>query len=363
MSAKWLTIPFMVLVFSLTSCNNREHAAIKQIDDLYHELWPDGTPGGAILILKEDRVILKKGYGLATLDPEEEITPSTFFCIASVSKQFVAVATLKLAQEGKLSLDDPVSKYFPHFQAEFFDRITLAHLLSHTSGIPDARPRTDSLFVYHSTDVESYSYMDTLSFLNFEPGTSYEYMNPTFQLLYTVIEKASGKPFEEYMKQEIFSPAGMANTLYFEEGREIPHMAHGYRLDTSTGQWKEYDYGETTFFASKADGALYTSIEEFLFWEYALRDHKILEKEMTEKAHTAYIQTDIPKTGYGYGWFVTEINGAPKIFHTGDNGGFKIYAGRYPESGALLLIFSTRDFDRDTTVSRTEQIMQKAGWL
>jgi CubicO group peptidase (beta-lactamase class C family) len=168
-------------------------------------------------------------------------------------------------------------------------------------------------------------------------------MNPTFQLLYTVIEKASGKPFEEYMEQEVFTPAGMTNTLYFEEGRDIPQMAHGYRMDT-TGQWKECDYGETTFFASKADGALYTSLEEFMLWEYALRDHKILDKEMTKRAHTAYIQTDIPETGYGYGWFITEINGAPKIFHTGDYGGFKIYAGRYPESGVLLLIFSTRDF-------------------
>jgi CubicO group peptidase (beta-lactamase class C family) len=362
MSKKWITIPLMVLVFLLTACNNREQTAIKQIDDLYHQLWPDTTPGGAVLVLKEDRAVLKKGYGLATLDPETEITSATFFCIASVSKQFAAAATLKLAQEGKLSLEDPVSKYFPHFQAGFFDRITLAHLLSHTSGIPDARPRTDSLFVYHSTDVDSYSYMDTLSFLNFEPGSSYEYMNPTFQLLYTVIEKASGKPFEEYMEQEVFTPAGMTNTLYFEEGRDIPQMAHGYRMDT-TGQWKECDYGETTFFASKADGALYTSLEEFMLWEYALRDHKILDKEMTKRAHTAYIQTDIPETGYGYGWFITEINGAPKIFHTGDNGGFKIYAGRYPESGVLLLIFSTREFDRESTVAKTEQIMQKAGWL
>ena len=362
MSKKWITIPLMVLVFLLTACNNREQTAIKQIDDLYHQLWPDTTPGGAVLVLKEDRAVFKKGYGLATLDPETEITPATFFCIASVSKQFAAAATLKLAQEGKLSLEDPVSKYFPHFQAGFFDRITLAHLLSHTSGIPDARPRTDSLFVYHSTDVDSYSYMDTLSFLNFQPGSSYEYMNPTFQLLYTVIENASGKPFEEYMEQEVFTPAGMTNTLYFEESRDIPQMAHGYRMDT-TGQWKEYDYGETTFFASKADGALYTSLEEFLLWEYALRNHKILDKEITKRAHTAYIQTDIPETGYGYGWFITEINGAPKIFHTGDNGGFKIYAGRYPDSGVLLLIFSTRDFDRDATVAKTEQIMQTAGWL
>ncbi len=352
-----------VMVVLLVSCNNKKDNAIRVIDELFTDMWPSGEPGGVVLVLHKNKVVFTKGYGLATIDPETPATPSVNFCIASVSKQFAAVAILKLAQEGKLSLDDPVSHYFPQFKAPCFSDIKLSQLLSHTSGIPDVRPRTDSLYVYHSTDVESYSYLDTLSFLNFPPGSSYEYMNPTYQLLYTVIEKASGVPFEEYMRDEIFLPAGMSNTQYFESGRDIPSMAHGYRFNSEKGNWEEYDYGEASFFASKADGALYTSAEEFVLWEYALRNNTILGQEMTLEAHTSRIATDIPDTGYGYGWFISSINGAPKIFHTGDNGGFKIYAGRCPQSETLLLIFSTRDFEREETVEKVEGILAEAGWL
>ncbi|HPJ82429.1 MAG: beta-lactamase family protein [Bacteroidales bacterium] len=365
MLKKWFPVLFSLLglVLLSVSCNRLQDKAITEIDELFARIWPSDEPGGVVLVLNKEKVVFSKGYGLATIDPETPATPATNFCIASVSKQFASVATLKLAQEGRLSLEDPVSKYFPQFQAPFFQDITLAHLLSHTSGIPDVRPRTDSLYVYHSTDVESYSYMDTLSFLNFAPGSSYEYINPTYQLLYTVVEKASGVPFEDYMMTELFQPAGMSNTLYFESGRDIPSMAHGYLFNSETGIWEEYDYGEASFFGSKADGALYTSAEEFVLWEYALRNNAILDKEMTGKAHTSYILTDIPDTGYGYGWFISQINGAPKIFHTGDNGGFKIYAGRYPQTETLLLIFSTRDFEREETVEKVEGILVEAGWL
>ncbi|MDD4919641.1 MAG: serine hydrolase [Bacteroidales bacterium] len=365
MIKKWFLVLFSLLgsVLLLVSCNIRQDNAITEIDELLTRVWPLDEPGGVVLVLHKDKVVFSKGYGLATINPETPATPATNFCIASVSKQFASIATLRLAQEGRLSLEDPVSKYFPQFQAPFFQDITLAHLLSHTSGIPDVRPRTDSLYVYHSTDVESYSYLDTLSFLNFLPGSSYQYMNPTYQLLYTVIEKASGIPFEDYMKNELFQPAGMSNTLYFESGRDIPSMAHGYLFNSDTGIWEEYDYGEASFFASKADGALYTSAEEFVLWEYALRNNTILGQEMTGKAHTSHIWTDIPDTGYGYGWFISQINGAPKIYHTGDNGGFKIYAGRYPQTETLLLIFSTRDFEREDTVEKMERILGEAGWL
>lgn len=345
------------------SCTHKEEKAVQQIDDLLTVLWPENEPGGAFLLLKGNRVILQKGYGLATLDPDTKATPETFFCIASVSKQFAATAILRLAEEGALSLDDPVSKFFPHFKAGFFKNITLHHLLTHTSGIPDVRPRTDRQYVYYSTDVASYSYLDTLSFLNFEPGSAYEYMNPTYQLFYTIIEKASGMPFETYMRQALFDPAGMSETVYFEDGRDIPRMAHGYRKNVNTGQWEEYDYGETTFFASKADGALYTSLEEFVQWEYALRNNLIISKEMTEKAHSSYTATDLPETGYGYGWFISQCHGKDKIFHTGDNGGFTLYAGRYPQSEVLMLVFSTKDFEREDTVAALEDILFSGGLL
>lgn len=361
--ASALTFLFIAMVTSCVSSSN-DRQVVRQMDALFTPLWPDDAPGAAVLVLKGSEVVFQKGYGLATLHPDTPVQPSTFFCIASVSKQFAAVAIMKLAQAGKLSLDDPVSKWFPQFRAPFFSRITLRHLLSHTSGIPDDRPRTDPDFVFKATDEASYAYMDTLSTLHFEPGTQYEYMNPTFQLFYTLIEKASGMPFEAYMQQEVFRPAGMKETAYFEPDRALPRLSHGYEWDDESKTWVEYDYGEASFFATKADGALYTSVQEFVAWEMALRQHLLIDEAMTEQAHTAHIATDIPYTGYGYGWFIEEKPGFPKkVYHTGDNGGYQIYAGRYPEQEMLVLIFSTRNIDREGTVSQVDEIMKKGGWL
>ena len=217
--------------------------------------------------MKGDRVLLKKDTDWQQQTPSHKLHLKHSFVLPLFPSSLPPLPHC-VWQKKETVIGRSCLKVFPHLKAKFFNDITLKHLLSHTSGIPDVRPRTDSAYVYHSTDVESYSYLDTLSFLNFEPGTSYEYMNPTFQLLYTVIEQASGMPFETYMREVIFDTAGMPETVYFEEGREIPRMAHGYRFNEQTETWDEYDYGETSFFASKADGALYTSVEEFMQWNW-----------------------------------------------------------------------------------------------
>jgi CubicO group peptidase (beta-lactamase class C family) len=207
--------------------------------------------------------------------------------------------------------------------------------------------------------------MQNIKELNFPPGTAYEYMNPTFQLMYTIIEKCSGRSFDDFMRERLFLPSGMTEATYFEEGKQIPRMAHGYRLDRD-GSWREYDYGETSFFATKADGGLYTSVEEFVLWEKALRNNILITARLKEEAHSSKIQIpDIPYTGYGYGWFIEQKPGFPKkVYHTGNNGGFQIFAGTYPEQQILVLIFATRDdIDREDTVEKVDQIIKNAGWL
>ncbi|OFY45036.1 MAG: hypothetical protein A2X18_13945 [Bacteroidetes bacterium GWF2_40_14] len=340
--------------------------ALKQVDSLFRSLYPENEPGAAVLIMKGDSIIFEQGYGIADMDNLTPIDGNIFFNIASVSKQFSAVAIIMLAEEGKLSLDDSVKKWFPNIKADFFNKITIRHLLSHTSGIPDSRDRTDRKFVTTATDVESYSYLENLDKLNFEPGTSYEYMNPTFQLMYTIIEKASGIPFDRFMRERIFSLSGMDESTYFEADKIIPHMSHGYLYDSIANKYNEFDYGEESFFATKADGGLYTSVREFAEWEKALRTDKLISNKSKNEAHTAKINIpDIPYTSYGYGWFIQEKPGFPvKVYHTGDNGGFQIYAGRYPEKKILYLFFSNRnDRDRELTASKLDQIFKTAGWL
>lgn len=367
---KNITLIIVIILISMQSCtsdqNNKDSIALKRVDSLFNSLYPANEPGVAVLILKQDSIIFDKGYGMADMEKQTPIDGNTFFNIASVSKQFSGVALMMLAEEGKLSLDDNVKKWFPDFKADFFEKITLRHLLSHTSGIPDSRDRSDRNFVLTSTDVESYSYLKDLDSLNFEPGTSYEYMNPTFQLMYTIIEKASGEPFDTFMRKRIFDPCGMTDATYFEVGKIIPRMAHGYLYDSLTRKYNEFDYGEESFFATKADGGLYTSTREFVQWEKGLRENKLISEQMKLSAHSPKIAIkDMPYTSYGYGWFIEEKPGYPvKVFHTGDNGGFHIYAGRYPENGILYLFFSNRnDRDREATASKLDEIFKQAGWL
>ena len=355
-----------------------------QLDKVCRELFPDGEPGAAVLVMMGDRIVFDQGYGIADIETGAMIDGDTFFNIASVSKQFTAVAVLQLAEAGKLSLDDPVSKYYPVFQADFWNRITIRHLLSHSSGIPDARNYPQQVKI-DGDEALSMEYMYTLDHLHFEPGTAYEYINPTFVLLGAIVEKVSGQPFTEYVAGHIFHPANMRHTLYFDRDRQdlIPNMAHGYEyadvedmpeertasaITAAPRNWYEYDFGEETFFATRPDGGIYTSTHEFAEWERALGRAAILSGDSIREAQSPHTMVsgspwsdyqNRPNTYYGYGWFIEPATDSTStvIYHTGDNGGFKILAARYPESRALVLVFANRaDWDRYALMQKIEAI-------
>lgn len=356
----------LLAVWSSAMPHDMNNDLTRRIDQVFDAVYNNpNEPGAAVLIMQGGDTVYSRCFGLADMVTREPVSLHTNFCIASVSKQFSAVALLQLAEQGLLSLNDPLSRFFPEFLAPFFNDITLHHILSHTSGIPDARPRDDRDFVLYSTDVNSVGYMRTLDRLNFEPGTRYEYINPTFQLIYQIVERASGVPFETYMHQQVFGPAGMRSCRYFEPDRKIAHMAHGYERDQQ-GRWQEYDYGEESFFATKADGALYCSISDFVNWERALRDNRVWSAASKRLAYQPWIGIPAdanygyqPHTGYGYGFFVQDVPQQPThVYHLGDNGGFTIYAGKVPERDLIFLFFSTRpDIDRLAMVNSVYHIL------
>ena len=193
----------------------------QSLDALYRSVYNNpNDPGAAVLVLHHGEPLFEQCYGMANYDTGERVTMDTRFCLASVSKQFSAVAVLQLAERGLLSLDDTVNKWFPEFKADFWKRITLRQLLSHTSGVPDARDRADRHFKLTATDVQSVGYMVDLDHLNFEPGCGrYEYINPTFQLVYQL--------GDIYARQRVC--AGRDGQGYLLRGRP-PHRPHGPRL-------------------------------------------------------------------------------------------------------------------------------------
>ena len=393
-------------VMTLLSCSpkgerNNYAAFTASLDSLFSLKFPAGEPGACVVVTLHDSIIYDRGFGMATLpghvvEQGEPITDETMFNICSVSKQFSAVALLKLEEQGLISLQDPVSKYFPEFKADFFKEITLAQLLSHTSGLPDSRPRTpEEWAVYTSKNKtefsrvedfkrfcgveESVRFLEKQDSLAFEPGTQYEYQNPTFQLVELLVERVTDQDFDAWMQEHVFLPAGMTSTLYYEPEKEIPNLAHGYEpvgfttlngdrvpLDnpfgywrSQDGKWQENDYGEASFFGTKADGGIYTTPLDFVKWDRALYHDKVMNALSREKAHTSRILTDIPETSYGYGFFVEERKDRPKkIYHTGDNGGFLIFEGRFPDLDVFYLIFANRpDWEREATVEKVDNII------
>lgn len=397
------TILFLLLLLmtQLTACNSKKPLAMTddatvqvsaELDSLFSSLFKADEPGAAIVVVRGDSIVYNKGFGLARLDSLTPISDRTMFNICSVSKQFSAMALLMLAGEGKLSLDDTVEKYFPDFRADFFKHITLRHLLSHTSGIPDARPRTEEEWKRYTAatktrfnslddfkrfceEDESCRYLETLDSLAFEPGTQYEYQNPTFQLMLMIVEQVTGERFDDWMRTHIFLPAGMEETTYFEPNKFIPRMAHAYTpaegenihnyFRSSDGRWEECDYGEANFFGTKADGGLYTTPLEFVKWDKALFGDLLISESMRKEAHSGKIATDIPDTDYGYGWFIEHRPDRPqKIYHTGDNGGFLIFEGRFPDKGLSYLVFANRpDWDREGTVEEMDRVFERNGWI
>ncbi|MBR1538887.1 MAG: beta-lactamase family protein, partial [Bacteroidales bacterium] len=227
---KRLVLFLLIAATMMVSCTkNTDKEAVAKLDALCTSLFPADEPGAAVLVLRGDDIIFDKGYGIADIDTKKPIDGNTFFNIASVSKQFTAVAILQLAELGKLSLEDPVSKYFPEYQADFWKDVKIKHLLSHSSGVPDARGGIPRELKIKGDETLAMSYLPTLDHLNFEPGSAYEYINPTFVLCGAIVEKVSKKPFTQYVTENIFRPAGMLQTLYFDPQHQelIPNMAHG----------------------------------------------------------------------------------------------------------------------------------------
>ena len=384
---KQLTFFLLILLTMMVSCKQSpEKEQVAKLDQLCSSLFPADEPGAAVLVMKGDKILFDKGYGIADIDTKQPIDGNTFFNIASVSKQFTAVAALQLAEQGKLSLEDPVSKYFPEFKADFWKDIQIKHLLSHSSGVPDARGHIPRALKITGDEALAISYLPRLDTLHFQPGTAYEYINPTYVLSGTIVGLAAGEQFVDYVTEHIFRPAGMKHTQYFDPKHQdrIPNMAHGYEYanveDMPEGRtadsapanepknWYEYDYGEETFFATRPDGGIYSSTHEFVAWEKALRANKIISEASRVDAQSPHTYAsdspwsdyqNRPNTWYGYGWFIEPKTDTTKevIYHTGDNGGFKILAARYPEDNALVLVFANRaDWDRYPLMQQIEEI-------
>ena len=390
------------VMMSCGKSNNSEdkYAHLRsRLDSLISANYRDDAPGVEVLVAVNGEVAYERYIGIADMATGAKIDSLTRMNIASCSKQMTAVSALRLQEAGLLNLEDSVAKYFPEFKGDMWKKVRLKHLLSHSSGVLDLRPRTDREFTLHATDEQSLEYMVTLDTLHFEPGTQYEYINPTFQVFYALIQKLTGESFVTYQQKNIFDPCGMANCCYFDAATEMPNMAHGYvvnedavvgGVDSDTAKsrervdqdytdgagvhWAEFDYGEETFFATKADGGVYCTVRDLLKWENALAQNKLITAESLQQAYTKHTKVsgsqlcqyqNRPNTWYGFGWFIDDTPCRElKIYHTGDNGGFQAYVGKYPASRVNVIMLENRnDLDRWQMQLAIERILIEEGFV
>lgn len=288
-----------------------------------------GMPATYLLVAKDNKPIVKKAYGLANIELNVPANPDHLFTLASITKQMVAVGILKLASEDKLSLTDDIRKYFPKFDTHG-KQITIEHLLTHTSGIYSETGATGAngktlydLSVSHGILSEE-EFMDYVMQhdLYFEPGTDWGWNTYGFYMAFFIIEKISGVPFNEYMRKNIFEPAGMKNTFSKVDGNRlgqfgIKDLVSNYYHPDADGKlvWRDFRRFTPMYFYERY--SIVTSLDDLMKWDIALREHKILPKKWIEKAWTPFHLKDGRSTNYGYGWVISEIYGLRVLSHVG----------------------------------------------
>jgi CubicO group peptidase (beta-lactamase class C family) len=336
----------------------------EKLDSLLNkELLTDG-PGGAVLVLKNDTILFSKGYGLADLSTKEPVTPRTLFNLGSISKTFVANAILILQQQGKLSLEDSLYKFFPEFKNKAIaHKIKIKHLLTHSSGLPDNRNvNVDTVFYLTAKDAENWAPEIKVDSLKFEPGTNYDYSNPAFNGLALIIEKVSGQKWQNFVVENILKPSGMNVTTITDGPHPDNGVAHCYVK--VHGKWTEDDYGEEPTFAAAGNGGVWSSTEELARYEKALKSAIFLPASFIADSRTPKNNFPVKELSslenqvwnLGWSWFTSSNpDGVKLVGHSGTQGGFYCNYISIPEKQILFVMLGNFPCDRQKI---STQVMQ-----
>lgn len=317
-----------------------------EIDKIFSEWNKPDAPGCALGVIKDGKLIYSRGYGVANFEYNIPISDSSVFRIGSTSKQFTAACIILLAQQGKLDLDDTLDKYYPDFP-DYAKKITIKHLLHHTSGIRDYLMvsllkgiRDDDYY----TDKELMSWMINQSDLNFEPGEEHLYSNTGYWLLGQIVNKAAGMSMAEYAKKEIFEPLGMTNTHFHDDHTLIvKNRAIGY----TPGDNDDYKIYTTTLDII-GDGGIFTTVRDVKKWDDAFYNSKVLSKEFWDMMTKGGKLNNGDTIDYACGLLITEYKGLKEIRHGGAFVGYRAEIVRFPEQHLSVVVLANRE-DADPT--------------
>ena len=308
-------------------------------DKLLSAVYPAGQPGAAVLVQKDGQAVLRKGYGMANLELGIPMTPENVFEVGSITKQFTAAAILLLQERGRLRVEDPITKYLPDYPTHG-QTVTIENLLTHTSGIPSYT----GLPEWYPHIREDMKPADVAALfqdkpLEFTPGERWVYDNSGFFLLGMIVEKVSGKTYEQFVEEEIFRKLGMTHSRYGHSEEIVPLRAAGY----SKG---DQGFRNTSFISMTqpyAAGALMSTVDDLAIWGRALQSEALLKKASLDRMLTAHRLPSGVSTQYGYGIGVLDFRGTHVLRHGGDIPGYTADVIWAPEERLFVAILSNND--------------------
>lgn len=350
MTLKKLTTALIVLPFSIHTMDAQKLTKNyeKKIDSLIQtEFGNKNEPGGVFLVSQKGKNIYRKAFGKANLELNVNMTPDNVFQIGSMTKQFTAVAILMLEQQGKLKVTDPVSKYNKDYPNG--DKITIHHLLTHTSGIKDFT-KMKALSSIAQKEMKPEAMVDFFKNepVDFAPGEKFEYNNSGYVLLGYIIEVVTGDTYEDFIQKNIFDKAGMTHSYYASDRKVIPKRASGYHK-------KEQGFVNKTvisFSVPFSSGSLMSTVDDLLKWQQALNQNLLLNPAETQKAFQKYKLNNGTEFTYGYGWHLKDMNGVPDREHGGSVFGFKSMGVYIPGEDIYVIGLSNCDCHSPTEVTR-----------
>src|SRR6185437_9995024 len=339
--------------------NAAQSPTAKQIDAIFSGLTSAHEPGLAVVVRQDGRTAFIRGYGSRDLRSGLPIDERTNFRLASFTKQFTAMAVMLLVHDGKLNYDTRLTDIFPNFPA-YGRTIAIRNLLNHTSGLAAYEDLMDKKYAGRSweeipqiSDAGVLALMEQQTGTKFPPGTKWEYSNGGYCVLAMAVEKIAGVPFAKFLHQRIFVPLKMENTVAHVYGKDhVANRAYGYTNDA--GVWLETDQSPTS--ATLGDGGIYSSLDDLIKWDDALRNHTLLSAAEMRPAVTPENSAavlpenveDLPKAAgqkplaYGFGWFLDPYRSHARMWHYGSSIGFHTVIQRFPADNLTIIILSNR---------------------
>jgi CubicO group peptidase (beta-lactamase class C family) len=329
-----------------------DNSHAKQVDEVFAVLASKTFPGAAVLVIKNGNNVYERGFGVMDLRTLHPISSSTNFRLASVTKQFTAMAIMLLVHDGKLRYDDKLTDVFPDFP-EYGRTIAIRNLLNHTSGLQDYE---DLMSGYDSNlpddqlrqiqDEQVLALLKQQKTTKFAPGSKWAYSNSGYVVLGLVVQKVSGLSFAEFLRERIFEPLKMSNTVAYHKGKnEVAHRAYGH--SKVGGVWKQTDQSTTS--ATLGDGGVYSSLDDLAKWDQALRDHTLLSEKEMQPALTPVKpalgppqEPDGKPAEYGFGWFLNSYKDRKRMWHYGETTGFRSTIQRFSDDGLTIIILCNR---------------------